>query len=369
MAATENDRREHGADPVHLIAEQGGGLEGVRIGVLDGGHDQIAEKLDIDRKYYRKMLAEEPGLLAANVNRWLFRAPQDKRLMRMVKPIALGERAKGIEAAGAQFALRAYLSNGYKVIDHYSVLRVLVPELAERHARTEEFNLSEQRFNVRVVTPELDVFEGKRQVGEMVAFGVAIRNSETGHSAASVEAFARILRCFNGMVVDEAFRINHVSGKRHDASESWMSDDTKRLTDATDILKIRDRIRHTFSPEVRSRVAGQIAAAAGEPLQLAAGQSVLEFVSNVGIRYDLSKGEAEALKDTVMEELAQSNTKPSEATRFTVAQAFTALGRNVGRGNGEAGNFERKVELERIGWKVLSDPLDALLRAGKARNN
>jgi hypothetical protein len=42
----------------------------------------------------------------------------------------------------------------------------------------------------------------------------------------------------------------------------------------------------------------------------------------------------------------------------------TALARRVGD---EGGDFDRRVELERIGWEVLTSPVARLLDAGKAR--
>ena len=301
LAAVTPEMRANGADPVYLQAQTGEGE--VPIAVLDGGHDQLAEKLMPGaQKYYRRMLSEAPALLAQNVNTWLQREHNANRLLRMVKPAGLGAEATParFESVGAPFALRAFLSDGYKQIDHHSVLKVLVPELNERSATVEEFNLSQKVLNVRVVTGAVDLTQRIQQaraqrdhtfVNEMVAFGVSVRNSETGHAAVTVEAFARILRCVNGLIVDEPFRLTHL-GKRQDATEGWLQNDTRRLDDAAAIMRIRDRIRYTFSPEVQAKVAEGIITAAGEKIELGGASQVMKFVTNVGQRFDLSQGRA-----------------------------------------------------------------------------
>lgn len=367
MIPASAEARANGADPVYLTARTAEGT--VPLRVLGGAHEQLAEKL-MPRAwpYYQRMLAEAPELLATNLNTWLARQPQDKRLLRMVRPLP-GDNRAPFEAYNAPFAVRAYLSDGYKVIDHFSVLKVLAPEMAERAAEVAEFHLSETKMNIRVVTPVQDLSDilgpGHRAVNEMVAIGIALRNSETGHAAVTTEIFARILRCSNGLVVDEPLRIAHL-GKRQESDAAWMSEQTRRVTDAADLLRIRDRIRTGFGDESRRKVAGAIAAAAGEPLPEISGMSAfLTFIGNVGARFELSAAERDALLDTGADELAQAEVRPSEATRWNAAQAFTALARDTKA----AGNFDRGTEIEKFGWKILTDPMDALVRAGKAASN
>jgi len=52
-----------------------------RYGLGSIAHEQIGDRLGIPRRYYEKMRAEAPELLARNVNRWFERQPE-KRLVR-----------------------------------------------------------------------------------------------------------------------------------------------------------------------------------------------------------------------------------------------------------------------------------------------
>lgn len=365
MQASTPEQRAAGADPVVFVAATQGD-EHMRLRVLEGAHEQIADKLDINLPYYRKMLAEEPSLLAANVNRWLHRAPAEPRLLRMVRPLP-GQDVKPFEASGAPLAVRAYLSDAYKVVDHYSVLQVLAPELTERNAVLDEWHLSDRRFSLKVTTPTVDIGAllqpGRHDfVNEVVAIGIHLSNSETGHGSCSVEVFVRILRCNNGLIVDEALRLVHL-GKRQEADATWMQSDTRRLVEAADVLKIRDKVRAGFSDEGRVKVAERIAEATGMPLAGRIGSTpFMEFVANVGARFDLSRAEQAALQEQTLAELVQDQRLVKDATRWNLSQGFTALAR-------ETADYERKVELERIGWKVIADPLQALLKAGKAAQN
>lgn len=370
MIVSTPDLRGNGADAVYLAANTPDGQ--IPLRVLDGAHEQISEKTGIPLPYYRKMLAEEPSLLAANVNRWLYREPKANRLLRMVKPVGAQRFAPEVEAMGSPFAVRAYLSDAYKVVDHYSVLRAVAPLFAERKAEVAEFTLTDRRFHIRALLPVVDVAQmiqrGNHTFlpngGEMLAFGVSIRNSETGHGAALVETFIRILRCINGLIVDEPFRMAHL-GKREQADAEWMSAQTRRLTDAAAVLAIRDRAAFALSEEPQIRAAQKIAEAAGERLELPSAPAVIRFIQTLGAKFDLSKAEREALADTTLEELAQSNVAPSAASRWTASQAFTALGRNMKA----EGDFERGVDLERLGWRVMVDPVEALLKAERAASN
>lgn len=366
MQAASSEAREHGADAVHLIAQAPEGE--VTLRVFAGAHEQIAEKTGINLPYYRKMLSEEPALLARNVNTWTGREPNALRLLRMQRPLP-GQDVTAYEAGRASFAVRAYLSDGYKVIDHESVLAVLAPELASRQARVTEYNLSPEKFHIRAVMPVRDLDSLLKpgthaHLNELLSIGVSIRNSETGHAAAAVELFAELLRCTNGLTAFEPLRIAHL-GKKAGEDLSWMSEQTRRLTDAADVLKLRDKVRAGFDPKGQTRIGMAIAGAQAEPLMREDIAGVLSFVQGIGTRFDLSKGEVDALRDTTLEELMGSNTSPANATRWTAAQAFTALARNT-KGTG---SFERGVELERIGWRVLTDPVSALLKADKAATN
>ena len=76
-------------------------------------HVQIGSYLGIPKKYYDRMQAEEPELLAHNVNTW-FRKQPEQRMIRTMDGHA-----------------RAFLSNRYRRIDNLDIARVTIPIIAD----------------------------------------------------------------------------------------------------------------------------------------------------------------------------------------------------------------------------------------------
>src|SRR5574341_1052195 len=268
------------ADRVVLEAAQRG-REPMRLRVLPGAHEQLAEKTGIPRKYYDRMLEAAPELLAENVNTWFRREPAN-RLVRMLRPLTDADE-RALARTGAQMSVRAVLSDRYRPLDHGSLLDVVLPALP------------------------------------------------------------------GGM------RVAHLGG-RSEAEEEFLASETRRLDDAATFLKVRDRVIEIFAERTFERAAAQLAAAAG--VSLPTEQPVLEFDENVGRRFDLAEAALGILKDEFLHEVAQ----PGAPTQWSVAQAVTATARRMQE---EGGAFERRHELEQVGWRILSDPIDRLLKAGR----
>lgn len=83
------------------------------LGVGEIAHRQIGSALGIPAKYYDKMRAENPELLAQNVNSWFTMTPQ-KRMVRTLDGNA-----------------RAFLSERYRRIDNAEIAEAVLPVLAE----------------------------------------------------------------------------------------------------------------------------------------------------------------------------------------------------------------------------------------------
>ncbi len=146
-------------------------------------HAQIAEKLEIPLKYYHRMEATAPALLALNVNAWLERSEKDFFIR------GLGD------------TLRAFLSDRYRVIDHQDVLMCALNELQSHEAEVEDCYLSEIEMNIKVKSQKLRDFV--RHKDDLIMGGIFITNSETGHKALRIEPRMFRVKCSNGMIVEE----------------------------------------------------------------------------------------------------------------------------------------------------------------------
>jgi hypothetical protein len=145
--------------------------------------EQIAEKLGIPFKYYQKMEAQAPILLAQNVNTWL------KRLKKEFFLRGLGNR------------VRAFLSERYRVIDHLDVIYCSLNELQAHGAEIEDCFLSETEMNIKVKSKRLVDFV--RHKGDLIIGGLLLINSETGQRALRVEPRLFRVKCKNGLVIEE----------------------------------------------------------------------------------------------------------------------------------------------------------------------
>jgi hypothetical protein len=339
----------------------------VPLRVLDGAHRQVADKVGIPWPYYQRMLEVQPDLLAVNINNWFNSDPQN-RLVRMLGPITDEDREHNTKT-GAHAAVRAFLSDSYRPIDHGALLNVLLQEAQKVGARVAEYDLSARHFHVRLIGEERRVEDIIADVlrrnpdhpphactlQEVISRGVAIRNSETGHGAFSMAEAIRILRCINTME-GERMRIAHLGGKQNGDRTEWR-EDTRRLDDAATFLKVRDKFAHMFSAESEEKIVRQLTDAAGTPLALPEKVPVMEFIDRVGKKYEMAEHEMAILRDEFVKETAVTGV--TEPTRWTLGQAFTATARRLHAEEGKT--FERKAEVEHVGWQVLGDPLTQLL--------
>jgi hypothetical protein len=352
-------------DRVRLNVPQNGDGP-IHLRVLEGAHEQLAEKVGIPWKYYDRMLVEAPWLLAQNVNTWHTQQP-GKRLIRMLKPVTAADQA-AFAGLDTQYAVRAVLSDRYRPIDHGALLNTVLPVALERHLTVTEYKLTDRHFYVRFVAAKEELRQmlgslgvehryGEDILAEVLSFGAALRNSETGHGAFNLNPMFEVLRCVNRLIVSDALRVVHIGG-RNTEEEDFYAADTKALDAAAIFLKVRDRFAGFFTTDTKQKAAQVLLQGMGQPLALPESVSPFDFIDNVGQTFELSEAEQRILKDEVLAELTSTG---RELTPFAVSQGLTATARRVG-----VDDFERKEELEKLGWKVLGDPVTALLKAGKA---
>lgn len=245
--------------------------------VFDEG---ISDKLGIPLAYVRKLRADRPDLMDANVNGWLHgrqasitrtyddvttvdiehhAIPGDQRSF-MLRTFASEGDSPGIA--------RALLSNSYAIVDNLDVLMEVLDAVRGLgvDARVDRANLTERRMSVDIVVPEVQVLaeellkgyrnpfgadfdrwrgiadrEGLGYGGEepVVWAGVRISNSETGGGAYSIVPTMKIKVCANGLVLtQDAMRSVHLGGRLEAGVIRWSKD-----TQAQNLQLIRSKTR------------------------------------------------------------------------------------------------------------------------------
>jgi len=202
-------------------------------------HAQIAEKVGIPKRYYDRMLAEQPELLATNVNTW-FTAEPEKRLVRTLDG-----------------RLRAFLSDRYRVLDNFDFMSAVLPVLHDApRLEIVSCEVTEKRLYIKAVFPHLEreITKSVRQ-GDIVQGGIVVSNSEVGCGGVQVQSMLYYLACLNGMRGMTGHRKYHVGQKQsaEEAIQELLSDETRATDDRAFWMKIQDVVRANISREIFDR--------------------------------------------------------------------------------------------------------------------
>jgi hypothetical protein len=227
----------------------------------------IADKRGIPAAYLKKMRGSRSGLFDANVNGWL---AGDERSF-FVRCLRGSDGEAGVA--------RAWLSDGYKPIDHLDTLMAVFDGIraAGQPVVIDSCDLTERRMYVRVrceavrvLAPALlsgyrSPFNGERGADNPVVFaGFAVANSETGCGACTITPRLVAQVCSNGMTVTrDAVRAVHL-GERMDEGVRWSGDTVDRQL-ALVTGKARDAVAAFLSPGYAERVVRELRRRPGIP--------------------------------------------------------------------------------------------------------
>lgn len=283
-------------------------------------HGQIGAHTQIPAKYYDRMLAEAPELLAENANHWLHNNPS-RRMVRLME-------------RGA----RAFLSDRYRRIDHEQVAGAVLPELlgANQEVRIVSADVTETKLYLKALFPRI---EGEVRKGDVVQSGIVITNSEVGMGAFAVRPLVYRLVCTNGMVSEMGgIRKNHV-GRKVESMEDYAiyTDETVAADDKALALKMRDAVRAAMAQASFDELLERMreAATGGEIRRPVKGVEIL--AKQIG------------LNQTEQEDVLGNLIRGGDFTRWGMLNAVTELA-NVHQ------SYDRASELEALGGAVLDLP-------------
>jgi len=167
-----------------VVNEWNGGTILNEIG--DGCHEQIADRLDVPRKFYNRILGDHPDLWQTTCNTLFAAQPEKKYLLRTMDDKA-----------------RALLSDRYRVIDNLDVINCVGAELDRHQDKGLVFERADLTERQMFVSCRFNELKGRMRVGDDFFGGMLLKNSETGHS--STQVLPRIYRqvCSNGLVIEQ----------------------------------------------------------------------------------------------------------------------------------------------------------------------
>lgn len=292
--------------------------------ITEHAHNQIGERVGIPAKYYDRMRAAAPELLAENVNHWLH-SEKETRLVR-----TLNGRA------------RAFLSNRYRMIDNITVAEAVLPIILDRGndlgLRVESADVSETRLYIKAVSERVS----GNVLGEAVQAGIVISNSEVGLHSFRVEPLLFVLSCLNGAIrPDSAIRKYHVgkaAGELESAYEVFL-DETRKADDRALMLKMRDVVSASFNEEKFLEYLSGVKLTGDRKIV----KSPKELVEQIVEVNQLPEAYGDGI---LMKLLSEGN-----LTQWGLSNAVTEFCQSIE-------SYEDATQLERIGGEILELPAD-----------
>lgn len=303
------------------------------VGINEVAHGQLADHVAIPTKYYDRMRAEAPALLASNVNHWLEANPGE----RMVR--TMDGRA------------RAFLSDKYRPMENESLAEAIFPVLNDLQVEIMSADITDRKFYIKAVDRRIlaDVPAGKR-IGDgshtffdTLSPAITIANSEVGLGALSVETSIFTKVCTNLATISRAGSVRkHHVGSRHELGGEdiyrMLSDTTRRLDDAALWSRVRDVVRTAFNEAAfRALVDERIKGMVDQPITGDPVRAVDLAAKRLGV------GETE--KASVLRHLITGG----DLTRYGLFNAVTRAAEDLE-------SYDRATEFERLGGMVIELP-------------
>jgi len=290
--------------------------EAGEFSINDFAHRQLADRLQIPKKYYDRMAAL-PGLRAQNVNQW-FDGKPEKRLVRTLDQTA-----------------RAFLSDRYRPIDNHFIMNAIAPVLYEHNdLQIMSEGLSETHLYLQMKFPKLS---GEVKKGDVVQAGITLTNSEVGAGAFNIRSMDWVLACTNGMIGESLIRKYHVGRRIGGDTEDYdiFQDDTIKAELESYRLRMRDILKHALSEAEFSNRLVLLRNADSDKIEKPVGT-----VENVTKRFLFSENENESILNNLM-------TRGEQPSRWGLSNAITALAH-------KQDNLDRQFEYERIGNDIIT---------------
>lgn len=298
-------------------------------------HDQIGTYTGIPAKYYDRMLAEDPTLLARNVNTWLQKAEGEKRMVRTLDGTA-----------------RAFLSDKYRPLENEDLAQSVLPVIMDLGLDVMSCEITDRRFYLKVVdsavTRELGKTgnawgDGQHKILRMrtASPAVTISNSEVGQGALSVlgglyDGFCSNLATFG----ERSVRKYHVGSKITTAADeiyAMLSDQTRAATDRALWMQLRDTVKIAFDRAKFDQLVDKVEGTAADVIE---GDPV-KVVSLASKKFGATEEEGKSILRHLIE--------GGSLTRFGLYNAVTRASQDIE-------SYDRATDFEGIGGKIIELP-------------
>lgn len=298
-----------------LIMEGSGGVPTQQLNMNEHCFDQLVKHVGIETRTARRCRQLYGPEFDALVNKML-RDDESTRIVRTYQDVD----SPGIA--------RAFLSDRFKLFDHMNILNAALPPLAEHgnDYQVERAVVTDKKLylNLRSRSIQADREDDDgRAVGDVMALGMFLRNSETGTGSVALGNMTWTLACLNGMEKRNEKRFAHLTSSQGDG-ETWaaMTDEAKEADNKALELKIRDLAAAYSSRDAFDKIVEDMKAAARD--HIAEGTEPQAAVQQLSQVLKLSKVETGAVMSGLFATLQQPGYVGQPVSRATMVNAVTA---------------------------------------------
>jgi hypothetical protein len=220
--------------------------------------------------------------------------------------------------------LRAFVSDKFKTFDHVNLLNSALPQLMDNPAQFQVVNatVTDKRLYLRLKSL-VQTGQGA-SVGDIMANGIGLQNSEVGAGSIMVYQVSWTLACSNGLQTQNQTRSSHITSGRDSDDWGLLSDQAKDADNRALELKIRDLVGVYSSREAFDGVLESMRAAAADVVDPAADKAAV--VDNLGAVMKLTKKETSDVLNGLLDTIGQSGyEREKPLSRATLINAMTAV--------------------------------------------
>jgi hypothetical protein len=304
------------------------GNEVVEVGDL--AHQQIAGHLGIPKPYYDRMKADQPELLAKNINTW-FAAQNDTRMVRTLDGKA-----------------RAFLSDRYRPLENEDLAEAVLPVLMGLDVIIMSAEITERRLYIKAVDRRIErdipkgaaLGDGSHHIFDTLSPAITIGNSEVGSGSLSVQTSIWTRQCTNmATFAEKSVRKSHIGG-RHEITDglyAMLSDETRRVSDQAVWMQVRDVVKNSFDAARFNTLVDEVQGMStqkieGDPIK------VVELASK-------KLGATETEKKSILRHLIEGG----DLSRYGLFNAVTRTAEDLD-------DYDRATEFERMGGQLVELP-------------
>jgi len=298
-----------------VVIEQRGGVPTTVLDVNDVSFGQIAGHAGIDVRTARRLQAGYSEQFDGLINA-IWQKEPSVRMLRSYEGLALTDGGRG--------KLRAFVSDKFKTFDNVNLLQSALPQLMESPAQFQVVNatVTDKRLYLRLKSL-VHTGDGAG-VGDVMANGIGLQNSEVGAGSVSVYQIAWTLACLNGMQTQNKTRSSHITSGRDTDDWGLLSDQAKDADNRALELKIRDLVGVYSSRDSFDAVLEGMKAAAADVIDADADKAAV--VENLGAVMKLTKKETGDVLNGLLDTIGQSGyEREKPLSRATLINAVTAV--------------------------------------------